>query len=97
MIEPYDTMRDDFLTIDSESDAKLCIDNYGTALSLKFLPNKYLYLLGKEGFNKVLNDNVSLKKKVAEIQKVADDRGEMLELYDVALESLRETRKENKV
>jgi hypothetical protein len=97
MIEPYDTMRDDFLTIDSESDAKLCIDSYGTALSLKFLPKKYLYLLGKAGFNKVLSDNVTLKKKVAEIQKVADDRGEMLELYDVVLESLRETRKENKV
>lgn len=97
MIEAYDTMRDDFLTIDSESDAKHRIEIYGVALSLRFLPKKYLYLLGKSGFNKVLNDNITLKKKVAEIQKVADDRGEMLELYDVVLESLIETRKENKV
>lgn len=97
MIEPYDTMRDDFLTIDSESDAKLCIDNYGIALSLSFLPKKYLYLLDKAGFNKVLDDNITLKKKVAEMQKLADDRGEVLELYDVVLESLIETRKKNKV
>ena len=47
MVEEYDVMRDDFLTIDSESDAKLCIDSYGIALSLRFLPKKYLYLLGK--------------------------------------------------
>ncbi len=97
MAEPYDTTRDDFLTIDSESDAKVCVDNYGLALSLRLLPRKYLYLLGKSGFKKVLNDNVELKKKVAEIQKVADDREEMLELYDVALETLIETRKKNKV
>ena len=52
MAEPYDTTRDDFLTIDSESDAKVCVDNYGIALSLRPLPRKYLYLLGKSGFKK---------------------------------------------
>lgn len=96
MIEPYDTMRDDFLTIDSESDAKLCIDNYGTALSLRFLPKKYLYLLGKSGFNKMLSDNKKLRAKLNEIQKLCDKRGELLELHELWGEVLNEVKEDLK-
>ena len=97
MVEEYDVMRDDFLTIDCESDAQHCIERYGVALSLKFLPKKYLYLLGKSGFNKMLSDNKKLRTKLNEVQELCDKRGEILELYDVVLESLKEIRKENKV
>lgn len=96
MIEPYDTMRDDFLTIDSESDAQHCIERYGVALSLRFLPKKYLYLLGKSGFNKILSDNKKLKTKLNELQNLCDKRGEMLELHELLNEVLNEVKEDLK-
>ncbi len=96
MIEPYDTMRDDFLTIDCESDAQCCIERYGVALSLRFLPKKYLYLLGKSGFNKMLSDNKKLRAKLNEIQKLCDKRGELLELHELWGEVLNEVKEDLK-
>ena len=96
MVEEYDVMRDDFLTIDSESDAQHCIERYGVALSLKFLPKKYLYLLGKSGFNKMLSDNKKLRTKLNEVQDLCDKRGEIIELHELCNEALKEVREDLK-
>ena len=45
MIEPFDIMKDTFLLCDSEDEAKSLIKHYGMALSKKYLPKKYLYLI----------------------------------------------------
>lgn len=45
MIEPYDTMRDEFLLCDSEDEAKQLIKHYGKYLANKYLPEQYKYLI----------------------------------------------------
>ena len=40
----YDEMRDDFLMIQNEDDAKSCIERYPRMVD-KFLPKKYKYLV----------------------------------------------------
>ena len=44
----YDEMRDDFLMIENEEDAKNCIKRYGPLQTSRFLPNEYKYLLEED-------------------------------------------------
>lgn len=45
MIEPYDKLKDDFVMITSEDEAKRLIKVYGKEIAKQHLPKKYLYLI----------------------------------------------------
>ncbi len=49
MLEPYDTLKDDFALITNEVEAKYCLDKYGYEIANKHMPDEFRYLLqGKE-------------------------------------------------
>lgn len=48
MIEPYDTLKDDFALITNEVEAKYCLDKYGYEIAKKHMPDKFRYLLKGE-------------------------------------------------
>lgn len=45
MLEPYDTLKDDFALITNKVEAQYCLDKYGYDISNKHMPDEFRYLL----------------------------------------------------
>ena len=78
----YDTMRDDFLLINSESDALYCYDMYGENLSFTYMPNRYKYVLNQhcrkliDVKNRLNKDNIYDKSLLDEVMRHLRERDE---------------------